>query len=150
MSRRDVPRPCGRVVGPVARRSCRRQSPGTDMAPPSDQVELVQRVSSRPLLRINPLRRDQFRDAVGGHPNHPFLLVNFGMVVMTQKAPIDIAGATEILFPEFDVVRVAPIRRPITTRKNTTLIPRDDGPADMGRETPRGPADVEDLGLGAE
>src|SRR6195952_6081586 len=115
------------------------------MAPPSDQVEVVQGVSSRPLLRINPLRRDQFRDAVGGHPDQPFLFVDFGMVVVTQKAPIDIAGATEILLPEFDVVGVAPIRRPITTRKDTTLILRDDGPADMGGGGAGGPADVEDF-----
>src|SRR6195952_5891168 len=120
------------------------------MAPPSDQVEVVQRVSSRPLLRINPLRWDQFRDAVGGHPDQPFLFVDFGMVVMTQKAPIDVAGATKILLPELDVVGVAPIRRPITTRKNTTLVPRDDRPADMRREGAGGPADVEDFGLGAE
>src|SRR6195952_3649057 len=120
------------------------------MAPPSDQVEVVQRVSSRPLLRIDPLRWDQFRDAVGGHPDQPFLFVDLGMVVVTQKAPIDVAGATKILFPEFDVVRVAPIRRPITTRKNTTLVPGNNRPPDMRGETPRGPADVEDLGLAAE
>ena len=69
------------------------------MAPPSDQVELSQRVPPRPLCGINPSRWNQFRYTIGGHPYHPLLPMNLGMMKGTEQATIFITGITEIPAP---------------------------------------------------
>src|ERR1700712_4817378 len=121
-----------------------------DMAPPSHQVELSQSVSPRLLGRIQPARRNKLGYAVRGHPDDPLFFVDLSMVIGAKQAAIFIASGAEVPFPEFDVMRVGPVRWPVTSRPATSFVSGGDGPANVGRECPRRSSDVQDFGFGAE
>ena len=111
----------------------------------SPEIKFAQCVSSWPLGRIKPSWRNKLGYTVRGHPDDPFLLVNLGVMKRTQQTTITVASGAEITFPEFDVMSVAPVRRPIASRPTTTLISGGDGPANMCGEGAGRPAHVEDF-----
>src|ERR1700712_5937780 len=72
------------------------------------------------------------------------------MVERAQQTAIAVASGAEITFPEFDVMRVGPVRRPIASRPSASLISCRDGPANVCWECSRRSSDIKDLGLGAQ
>src|ERR1700712_1689571 len=106
------------------------------MRPPSDHIEFVYGISSRLLRRIQPTGRNEFRYPVRRHLDYPFFLMNLGMVEPAQQTSILVTGGAEIAPPEFDVMPVGPVRRPIASRPATTFISGDDRPPDVRRERP--------------
>src|ERR1700712_1077525 len=92
------------------------------VAVPSDQIEFAQRVATWSLRRIQPTRWNELWYPVRGHPDDPFLFVNLRVMKRAQQTAIAVASSAEITFPEFDVMRIGPVRRAVATRPGANAI----------------------------
>ena len=61
-----------------------------------------------------------------------------------------VAGGAEIATPEFDVMTIGPVRRPVASRPGASLVSGSDGATNVGGEGAGGPADVQHFRFAAQ